>query len=223
MEAGGRPGVATPNPVSNLQGVPVSNTAPTGGQILTLVNGVWTPTTSPEAPGLFYSTSSQTWVGPPGYVTTTYAAPENDLFFCPFMNGPLSFTVGEMAVYVTAAGGTGLTIALGIYADTGAYHPGSQVLSAGSISVGTSTGLQSITGLSTVLAANTMYWLGCVQQNSASVATLRATEPIMCQFNSTFVYQGFYFETGVSGALPASVTNTALSKNNEGPVVLLHT
>jgi len=69
--AGGDLGGTYPDPdVEKLQGVAVSDTAPTAGQVLKLVGGAWVPSTDAtglaDAPndGTLYARKSATWVQP---------------------------------------------------------------------------------------------------------------------------------------------------------------
>jgi hypothetical protein len=222
-EIGTRPGYMTPPMVNNIQGVPLSSTPAVNGQTYALVNGIWVPS-SVIPPSFGYSTQSQAYVGPPTYITGTSAPSNGTLLYVPYYNGPSPFTVGSMSCNVTAAGATGSILALAIYADSGAYSPAAQILSAGTISVGTSTGLQSITGLSTVLAANTMYWLAAVTQGSPATApTYSTVSPIGCQYTSTGTQGNAYQSTGVTGALPNPATALTLTVAGAGFTILLHT
>lgn len=133
---------------------------------------------------------------------------------------PISF---RRACTLDRIGFTGLTAAvassvarLGIYTDTDG-RPGALVVDAGTVS--TAAGLSAKEIVISQAVDRGRYWLACVSQGGASGATLRASlgyanaqlvsSAIAADFNTGGLASGFY-ESSVSGALPATATPVAL-------------
>ena len=92
------------------------------------------------------------WVPTTGTATAIVA---DRLYAMPFVTAK-AHKVTQMGIYVST--GVADTLArLGIYQDDGALYPGALVLDAGTIAT-TATAYREITGLTQMLAPNTLYW-----------------------------------------------------------------
>lgn len=74
--------------------------------------------------------------------------------------------VNSIAIHVLAAA-IG-AVRLGIYSDSGDIYPGNLVIDAGEVDVST-TGLKEITGLTTKLLKNKLYWLAIVSNTTVTI------------------------------------------------------
>jgi hypothetical protein len=115
---------------------------------------------------------------------------------------------------LTTAGSAGVSVhRLGIWADNSGV-PGTLLVDAGTVATD-STGLKEIT-ISQAVTANTLYWLGIVQQGSPAVTaglrtTFQMTNVIMVT-NPGYGQLGFQL-SGVTGALGS---NPAVSTSSNG-------
>lgn len=161
---------------------------------------------TPMVVGLYY---------PTGINASTIPTTVNRVYYV-----PISF---RRACTLDRIGFTGLTAAvassvarLGIYTDTDG-RPGSLVVDAGTVS--TDAGLSAKEIVISQAVDRGRYWLACVSQGGASGATLRSSlgyanghlvsSAVAADFNGGGLASGFY-ESGVSGALPATATPVAL-------------
>lgn len=134
---------------------------------------------------------------------------------------PMMLAVGRTAdrigIEVTTAGTASVSVhRIGIWADNNGV-PGTLLVDAGTVATD-STGLKEVT-ISQTLAANTVYWLGVVQQGApATTATIRVCVtfgPHMTDSNPAFTPSG-YAATSISGAFASNPTVTGLSGNGSG-------
>ena len=179
-------------------------------------------TLEPDGPGLGIFTASGVDVGAVGTLAGAVAEGNGNLFFVPFFSPKGGLLVAQMACDVTVAGTAGSAIRLGIYDDGGAFAPSALLLDAGQIATGVTTGRQSITGLSTQLAAGKLYWLACVTQGApVTTPTLACIAPAGAQYSAAGAPDNAYFQLGVTAALPGVASG--LNRNVSAPAVLVHT
>jgi hypothetical protein len=148
--------------------------------------------------------------------TTASGFTQGTLCFTPMMLA-VGRTADRIGIDVTMAGTAAASVhRIGIWGDT-AGVPGTLLVDAGTVATD-STGLKEVT-ISQALAAQTLYWLGVVQQGSpASVAQLRSCVtfgPHMTDANPAFAPSG-YAAVSISGALASNPTVTGLSGNGSG-------
>lgn len=113
-----------------------------------------------------------------------------------------------------STGTTGAVVRLGIWADDGGFWPGARIVDAGTINATTSN-LGNAT-ISQAIKANTVYWATAVIQGApASLPNLKAngsqTTPMTNMYGAAGqflvqddihnAYTGYFFSTGVTGAL----------------------
>jgi hypothetical protein len=132
-----------------------------------------------------------------------------------------SCTVDRISIRVETAGGAGSVIRLGIYAALNNMLPGNLILDAGTVDA-TTTGNKEIT-ISQALAAG-VYYLSAVAQGSATTPVVAGRSGnIFPSFNESANMnqnsQGGITQSGISGALPASPTNSFGSANSIKPAV----
>jgi hypothetical protein len=148
-----------------------------------------------------------------------------------FTNGlvlfvPMMLAVGRTAdrigIEVTVAGTAATSVhRLGIWADSSGV-PGTLLVDAGTVATD-STGLKEVT-ISQALAANTLYWLGVVQQGApGTTATLRVCSTFgshMTTDNPGATPNGFS-TSGVTGALGSSPTPQSTGNQQGQPRIFL--
>ena len=142
----------------------------------------------------------------------------NQLYAVPFFMAD-GHTILKMAVHCTTAK-AGSAARLGIYADNGSAYPGALVLDAGTVAT-IATGLKESTGLTSVLASNSLYWLVVVSNSNPSVAAVNSPDafPLLgydgalniIPFNS---YQVAFAYAALPAAFPAgaAAVNTDRAK-----------
>lgn len=158
--------------------------------------------------GAYYFTSS------PFAVSTSSTQGVGSLKLMPWIV-PNACTLSRMGAEVTSAGEAGSLVRLGLYADNGAGLPGLLVLDAGTIA-GDSNTVQEISITAPLQPG--LYWAAAVVQN------VSVTQPTMRICNSPANIQNIYTGTsipssslgvgcltksGVTGALPGSITSPA--------------
>lgn len=149
------------------------------------------------------------YVGGDGGNPTTAIRPEAQLEATPFLM-PVDGSLDRIAVEVTTVGTSGAVIRLGIYDAAADGTPGNLVLDAGTVS-GTSTGVKEVT-ISPSLDRGWYFLAAAVQGAAGTRPTTRTMATGGRQVGHaavatifTFPARG-YFQTGVTGALPASFT-----------------
>jgi hypothetical protein len=149
----------------------------------------------------------------------------------PFSNGSLVFvpmmlavgrTADRIGIEVTSAGTASVSVhRLGIWADSGGA-PGTLLVDAGTVATD-STGLKEVT-ISQALAANTLYWLGVVQQGApGTTATIRVCSTFgshMTDANPSATPNGLS-STSVTGVLGSSPTLTSTGNQTGQPRTFL--
>jgi len=152
---------------------------------------------------------------------TTVAHSNGLLAFTPLMLA-IGRTADRIGIEVTGGGTASVSVhRLGIWADNGGV-PGTLLVDAGTVATD-STGLKEIT-ISQALAAQTLYWLGAVQQGApATAATIRCCStfgPHMTTANPSATPNG-PASGGVTGALASSPTLNATSNQQGQPRIFL--
>lgn len=114
----------------------------------------------------------------------------------------------------------GETFRMGVYADNGNNYPGALLFDAGTIDMSTAAGVLKAITFSQAIPSTGLYWLVGVKQGAGSVATMRCygTDSIGLSVVSMPTDSGigtgldsrlgFFYQSGVSGALPANFTGT---------------
>jgi hypothetical protein len=141
--------------------------------------------------------------------TGTFAFTNGVVNFMPIMLA-VGRTADRIGIEVTGAGTAATSVhRLGIWADSSGV-PGTLLVDAGTVATD-ATGLKEAT-ISQALAANTLYWLGVVQQGApAATATLRVVTtlgPHMTDSNPSAAPMGHRADS-VTGALGSSPTIAA--------------
>ncbi len=144
----------------------------------------------------------------------------NTLYAVPFITPNTNITVTAIATSVAVAAGAGKLQRLGIYNDNGSYAPGTLLLDAGAF-LCDSTGLKEITALSTVLNANSLYWLAILSDGTAQNASVYALDVLALLGASTsFVtLEGSYTVVQAYGALPNPFTAGFAAISNTCPKI----
>ena len=152
---------------------------------------------------------------------TTVAHPNGSIMFVPMMLA-VGRTADRIGIEVTSAGTAAVSVhRLGIWADSGGV-PGTLLVDAGTVATD-STGLKEVT-ISQALAANTLYWLGAVQQGAPGTnATIRVCSTFgshMTDANPSATPNGA-LAASVTGALGSSPTLNATGNQQGQPRIFL--
>ena len=152
---------------------------------------------------------------------TTQTFTNGSVLFVPMMLA-VGRTADRIGMEVTGAGTAATSVhRLGIWADSGGV-PGTLLVDAGTVATD-STGLKEVT-ISQVLAANTLYWLGVVQQGApAATATIRVCPTFgshMTDANPSAPPMGA-LAASVTGALGSSPTLNATGNQQGQPRIFL--
>lgn len=159
-------------------------------------------------------------------------------------------TITALAIRVTVAAAN-TTYRLGIFQEANSlttphnWQPGNRIVDAGTVD-GSTTGIRTITGLTTTLTGGRVYWLAVARQGSSTGTTQRiagipsttsvptaisytgsvtitpTTPPGLTAFDAPDYqpYQRAPFATGISGALPTSFGTPASWSATNLPLVL---
>jgi hypothetical protein len=154
-----------------------------------------------------------------GQTTSTFT--NGSLVFVPMMLA-VGRTADRIGIEVTTAGTAAVSVhRLGIWADSGGV-PGTLLVDAGTVATD-STGLKEVT-ISQALAANTLYWLGVVQQGApGTTATIRVCVTFgshMTDSNPSAVPSGV-LASSVTGALGSSPTLSGTGNQQGQPRIFL--
>jgi hypothetical protein len=122
-------------------------------------------------------------------------------------------------------------VRLGIYQDDGTFYPGALLLDAGTVAAA-STGEKSITGLTQVLQAGTVYWLVAAPQGAGGTVPICTAAKVPQTYvgvlgdmaaNAGFLFGGSasgqqigFKQASVSGALPSNFTTTHTKQQVSG-------
>jgi hypothetical protein len=112
------------------------------------------------------------YYGTPNVAFSAAAQTNNTNRCCPFWVSPDKDEIFDrIATEVTVISSpTTATVRLGIYNDDGTGYPGTTVVDAGTVTVGT-VGVREITfGAAQTLTANTLYWLFCALTGATTTA-----------------------------------------------------
>jgi len=135
---------------------------------------------------------------------------------------PITFTrkvlLDRIGCEVTTTGGVGCLLRLGIYKDSGYGEPDELLLDAGTVNGNASTGTKAIT-ISQIVGRG-LYWL-VVAGQGGTAATIRAFnvtgsgQPNITSTSqlTTQIYQQYIQSSGVSGALPSTVSGSVNSNS----------
>lgn len=138
---------------------------------------------------------------------------------------PVDMTVDTIGINTNTTAATSV-VRLGIYDASASNRPDSLVLDAGTVDVSSGTGLKNIT-ISQALTKGLYYLATCTQGSSA--VQIRYTNYIAgfgnmttTQNNLTSPVVSFLGDSGVSGALPSTITISYTSSGDNGvPIVML--
>jgi len=162
------------------------------------------------------------WYGPANHNLGTLNAVLNQEYAVPIYV-PNTITVSALAIdLVTVLASS--SVRLGVYAnDTSRDCPGTLLLDAGTVNTATSTGIQSITGLSLTLTPG-LYWLAATAQGAGPVPVRGITgslDPVApTSLLSTTAEINCYYLNSISGAL-ANWSAGALASTINGPKIML--
>jgi hypothetical protein len=158
-------------------------------------------------------------LGAAGGTSTSNALGVGTLRLSPFYL-PASMPVAGLGVEVTGVGDAGSKIRLGLYADTGYGQPGRLIVDAGQVAGDVAAALTEATLAAPVTLGPGWYWLAAVVQNvTTTQPTLRTlgSNAVPSNFLVAIAYggaapganatAGCYQQTGVTGALPASLSS----------------
>jgi hypothetical protein len=191
----------------------LTGAAGTSGQVLTSGGSGTTPTwTTPNLP-----MQAGYWYGFPGVSTTTNTALTlNQLYFLPiFVN--TTTTVFRIGTIIGAAATPGGVVRLGLYNATSTGRPNNRLEESGTIASTSTGGVQYDFPSSRVLTPG-LYFLAVVSQVAACNITRTPTQtstPLTPWGPSNAVPTAnphqFFIQTGVTGALPATITSPSTS------------
>jgi hypothetical protein len=170
-------------------------------------NGIWTSNRFYRAPNIGVGTS---------------AALTNDELRCMPYFVPNPIVITSLSINVTGAGDATSRVRLCQYGDTGTMQPGSLLLDAGQANV-SATGVKTISSLSLAVGPG-WYWSCAAQQASGSPPTLTTHGSGVGPFDlgtasNISTNQTGFRNTGVSGACPATFTNSGVSAVNPSIVI----
>jgi hypothetical protein len=152
--------------------------------------------------------------------TSTLALTINRLYAVPFIVVDAK-TITRIAIHVTTLGASS-SCRLGIYQDNGSLYPGNLVSDCGIVSM-TSTGIKEITGLNIALSANTLYWLTCVCNVAATIASFAVVyvNALLGYPTTALNTVGFssYYVAFTYGVLPATYPVSATLNNATFPKI----
>lgn len=156
----------------------------------------------------------------PGMTTAAVAPSLDRVFYVPFVVGE-GRTFDRIGVDITTAGAAGAVVRLGIYTDSGVL-PNALVFDAGTVDSSTAGAKVAVFGQA--LSAGTIYWLAAVAQVATSTIrffSAAGTTPwSLIGGLFAFVARSGYFQSNVTGALPANAAGT-LTDATDAPVVAL--
>jgi hypothetical protein len=204
-----------------IAGLPTGGTT---GQVLAKASGTNYDTEFTRIYFPAQGTKSGRYEYPPG--TNAFQAMSANSLYLVAMFFIKPTTIDRIGVRVTTAGAAGSVIRLGIYNADDDMFPAGLLLDAGTV-VGTSTGNVDIT-ISQALNPG-IYWMGAVSQGSpATVPSISARTgniaPVLSgaiSHSPQQVSQGGLINSGISGALPSTLSSIVASANESRPAVFV--
>lgn len=148
-----------------------------------------------------------------GANTTVATHTNSALRLFPLLLRDQSLTIDRIGTEVTVIGDTGSRLRIGVYADNGNRYPGALLQEVGQIN-GDSATIQELT-LALTLSPG-LYWVGGALQGAATTQpTFRMvsnwTPPVQTTIGTATTNTAAtvgYFQSGVTGALPATFSTT---------------
>jgi hypothetical protein len=142
---------------------------------------------------------------PNGPVSTNLTTALNRLYLSPMPMGPNTRTLIEVSIEVGAAGSAGAVYRLVLFSSTTGRRPNVSLIDFGTV-VGDATGVKKITSLSQSCSANTLYWLGAVEQvaSGGALKGISSYNPYVTLHGSDLAGSsafGAYAMASVSGAV----------------------
>ena len=203
----------------NLNGpLTLTGAAGTSGQVLTSGGSGTTPTwNTPADFGPGPRMEAGYWYGFPGVSTTTNTALTlNQMYFLPiFVNR--SITVFRIGTIIGAAAASGGVVRLGLYDATSTGRPNNRLEESGTIASTATGGVQYNFPSSRVLTPG-LYFIAVVSQVAACNITRTPTQTstLLTPWGPSNVVPAanphqFFIQTGVTGALPATITSPGTS------------
>lgn len=206
------PDVTTNGSVVNCDATKVLDSGPAVQGAYRSNGATWVRLSSSPMFGL----ASQVWYSSAVSSLTALATTANRCTALPILlTKPATFDT--IAVNVTAAGGAGSTIRLGIYADNGSGAPGALILDAGTVA---SDSIGQKTAAITQTLGPGLYWLVArdVQVTSAPTITVTASNVVsglggLSMFSAGFSGRSGWFNDTVASPLPATFPTLTAASN----------